>query len=129
MEIDLPDKLPAALMMPAQIKRVLSNLLQNAIQHSPVEGKVILAAAEEGKYLRISVTDEGQGIEAEETARIFERFYRIDKSRSKNNGGAGLGLAIAQSIVELHGGAIGVHSVQGAGSCFWFTVPIYNGSG
>lgn len=124
-EIDLPDKLPAALMMPAQIKRVLSNLLQNAIQHSPVEGKVILAAAEEGQYLRISVTDEGQGIEAEETARIFERFYRIDKSRSKNNGGAGLGLAIAQSIVELHGGAIGVHSVQGLGSCFWFTVPIY----
>ncbi len=124
-EIELPDKLPAALMMPAQMKRVLSNLLQNAIQYSPVEGKIILAAVHEGQFLRISVTDEGQGIEASETSRIFERFYRVDKSRSKNNGGAGLGLAIAQSIVELHGGKIGVHSTKGAGSCFWFTLPVY----
>ncbi|WP_373233076.1 ATP-binding protein [Cohnella sp.] len=124
-EIDLPDKLPAAVIMPAQIKRVLSNLLQNAIQYSPEKGKIGLSAAETGRYLRISIMDEGQGIEASETSRIFERFYRIDKSRSKNNGGAGLGLAIAQSIVQLHGGEIGVHSAKGAGSCFWFTLPIY----
>ena len=124
-EIELPDKLPAALMMPAQMKRVLSNLLQNAIQYSPVEGKIVLAATLEGQFLRISVTDEGQGIEAAETSRIFERFYRVDKSRSKNNGGAGLGLAIAQSIIELHGGKIGVYSTKGEGSCFWFTLPIY----
>ncbi|MEK3833374.1 MULTISPECIES: sensor histidine kinase [unclassified Paenibacillus] len=124
-EIELPDKLPAALMMPTQIKRVLSNLVQNAIQHSPEEGHIVLSAAEEGPFLRIAVSDEGQGIEAAETARIFERFYRIDKSRSKNSGGAGLGLAIAQSIVELHGGKIGVESNKGSGSCFWFTVPIY----
>ncbi|WP_433583589.1 sensor histidine kinase [Paenibacillus polymyxa] len=124
-EIDLPDKLPAAVMMPAQMKRVLSNLLQNAIQYSPVDGKIILAAEEKGPFIQISVTDEGEGIEAEETSRIFERFYRIDKSRSKSNGGAGLGLAIAQSIVELHGGEIGVQSTKGEGSCFWFTLPIY----
>lgn len=91
-EINLPDKLPAAVMMPAQMKRVLSNLLQNAIQYSPVEGKIILAAEEKGPFIRISVTDEGEGIEAEETSRIFERFYRIDKSRSKSNGGPGLAL-------------------------------------
>lgn len=125
-EIDLPDKLPAAVMMPAQIKRVLSNLLQNAIQHSPMEGKIVLSAAEQDRYLLFSVTDEGEGIEAVEASRIFERFYRIDKARSKNNGGAGLGLAIAQSIVQLHGGEIGVHSAKGAGSCFWFTLPIYD---
>ncbi|MDN4604970.1 ATP-binding protein [Paenibacillus sp. F6_3S_P_1C] len=124
-EIDLPDKLPAAMMMPSQMKRVLSNLLQNAIQYSPADGKIVLAAAETGQYLRISVTDEGDGMEAAETSRIFERFYRIDKSRSKSNGGAGLGLAIAQSIVQLHGGEIGVQSTKGAGSCFWFTLPIY----
>ncbi|WP_341346626.1 ATP-binding protein [Paenibacillus sp. FSL H3-0469] len=124
-EIHLPDKLPAALMMTSQMKRVLSNLLQNAIQHSPVDGTILLSATEEGQFLRISVTDEGQGIEAAETSRIFERFYRIDKSRSKNSGGAGLGLAIAQSIVELHGGEIGVDSSKGAGSCFWFTIPMY----
>lgn len=112
-------------MMPTQIKRVLSNLVQNAIQHSPEEGHIVLSAAEEGPFLRIAVSDEGQGIDAAETSRIFERFYRIDKSRSKNSGGAGLGLAIAQSIVELHGGKIGVESTKGSGSCFWFTVPIY----
>ncbi|QTH41174.1 HAMP domain-containing protein [Cohnella sp. LGH] len=127
-EIDLPDKLPAAMIMPAQIKRVLSNLLQNAIQYSPENGKIGLSAAETGRYLRISIRDEGQGIEASETSRIFERFYRIDKSRSKNNGGAGLGLAIAQSIVQLHGGEIGVYSTKGTGSCFWFTLPIYTSS-
>lgn len=124
-DIDLPHKLPAALMMPAQIKRVLSNLLQNAIQYSPVEGKIVLSATEKGKFLIISVIDEGEGIEEAETSRIFERFYRIDKARSKNNGGAGLGLAIAESIVQLHGGEIGVNSTIGNGSCFWFTLPIY----
>lgn len=124
-EIDLPDKLPAAVMMPAQIKRVLSNLLQNAIQYSPNGGKIVLSAVEKNNFLRITVTDEGQGIEAAETARIFERFYRVDKSRSRNKGGAGLGLAIAQSIVQLHGGEIGVQSTKGEGSCFWFTLPIY----
>ncbi|BBI33915.1 sensor histidine kinase [Cohnella abietis] len=125
-EIEMPDKLSAANMMPAQIKRVLSNLLQNAIQYSPNGGKIVLSAHEqENTYLRISVTDEGEGIEAAETSRIFERFYRVDKSRSKSSGGAGLGLAIAKSIVQLHGGEIGVRSSTGEGSCFWFTLPIY----
>lgn len=124
-EIKLPDRLPAVMMVPAQMKRVLSNLLQNAIQYSPVEGTITLTAAEQGAFLRIAVMDEGEGIEVQETKRIFDRFYRIDKSRSKNNGGAGLGLAIAQSIVERHGGEIGVQSTKGAGSCFWFTLPVY----
>ncbi|WP_342555684.1 ATP-binding protein [Paenibacillus sp. FSL R7-0652] len=124
-EIKLPDRLPAVMMVPAQMKRVLSNLLQNAIQYSPVEGTIMLTAAEQGAFLRIAVMDEGEGIEVQETKRIFDRFYRIDKSRSKNNGGAGLGLAIAQSIVERHGGEIGVQSTKGAGSCFWFTLPVY----
>ena len=97
----------------------------NAIQYSPAEGKIVLSATEKGEFLLISVVDEGVGIEETETSRIFERFYRIDKARGKNNGGAGLGLAIAQSIVELHGGKIGVESTKGSGSCFWFTLPIY----
>ncbi|WP_417291707.1 sensor histidine kinase [Cohnella cellulosilytica] len=126
-EIEMPDKLPAANMMPAQIKRVLSNLLQNAIQYSPVGGKIVLSASRLNEsFLNISVADEGEGMEAAETSRIFERFYRVDKSRSKSSGGAGLGLAIAKSIVGLHGGEIGVRSSVGEGSCFWFTLPIYS---
>jgi len=125
-EIEMPERLPAAIMMPTQIKRVLSNLLQNAIEYSPIGGKIVLSAAEQDdSFLRISITDEGEGIEAAETSRIFERFYRVDKSRSKSSGGAGLGLAIAKSIVQLHGGEIGVSSSAAAGSCFWFTLPIY----
>lgn len=125
-EIEMPDRLPAAHLMPAQIKRVLSNLLQNAIQYSPVGGKIAVSAARLNEsFLHISIADEGEGIEAEETVRIFERFYRVDKSRSKSSGGAGLGLAIAKSIIQLHGGEIGVRSSRGAGSCFWFTLPIY----
>ncbi|THF72797.1 sensor histidine kinase [Cohnella fermenti] len=125
-KIEMPDRLPAANMMPAQIKRVLSNLLQNAIQYSPAGGKIVLSAARLNEsFLNISVADEGEGMEAEETSRIFERFYRVDKSRSKSSGGAGLGLAISKSIVQLHGGEIGVRSSKGAGSCFWFTLPIY----
>ncbi|GGG85778.1 two-component sensor histidine kinase [Paenibacillus radicis (ex Gao et al. 2016)] len=125
-EIEMPDRLPAALMMPAQIKRVLSNLLQNAIQYSPTGGKITLSASEQDdSFLKISVTDKGEGIDGADISRIFERFYRADKSRSKSSGGSGLGLAIAKSIVELHGGEIGVHSSKGTGSCFWFTLPIY----
>lgn len=124
-DIELPDRLPAAMMVAAQMKRVLSNLLQNAIQHSSTGGTITLTATEQEAFLRIAVMDQGEGIEAEETTRIFERFYRIDKSRSKSNGGAGLGLAIAKSIVERHGGEIGVQSTKGEGSCFWFTLPVY----
>ncbi|WP_145412790.1 cell wall metabolism sensor histidine kinase WalK [Paenibacillus xylanexedens] len=123
-EIELPDQLPAAMMVPAQMKRVVSNLLQNAIQYSSTGGTITLTATEQGSFLQITVMDQGEGIEAEETTRIFERFYRIDKSRSKSSGGAGLGLAIAQSIVERHGGEIGVQSKKGEGSCFWFTLPV-----
>ena len=125
-QIGMPDKLPAAYVMPAQIKRVLSNLLQNAIHYSPVGGKIVLTADRLNEsFLSISISDEGEGVEEKEASRIFERFYRVDKSRSTSSGGAGLGLAIAKSIVQLHGGEIGVRSATGAGSTFWFTLPIY----
>lgn len=125
-EIDMPEKLPAVYVMPFKIKRVLSNLLQNAIHYSPDSGRIVLTAYQKDElFLEISISDEGEGIEEAETSRIFERFYRIDKSRNKSSGGAGLGLAIAQSIVHMHGGSIGVKSAEGAGSCFWFTLPFY----
>lgn len=124
LKTDIPDRLPMVQAVPSQIKRVLGNLLQNAIRHSPVGGHMLLEVTMEGETaIRISVTDQGEGIALEEQSRIFERFYRTDKSRSREKGGAGLGLAIAQSLVELHGGKIGVESVLGSGSRFWFTIP------
>jgi two-component system sensor histidine kinase SaeS len=125
-DIEIPDKLPAVHVMPFKIRRVLSNLLQNAIQYSPRDGRIVLSAVPwEDTFLKITISDQGEGMEDSEASRIFERFYRIDKSRNKSSGGAGLGLAIAKSIVDLHGGDIGVESSKGEGSCFWFTLPIY----
>jgi two-component system sensor histidine kinase SaeS len=125
---DIPDSLPRLALMPLKIERVLGNLLHNAIRHSPQAGAIRLEAsvgAAGSEWVRLSVTDEGEGIAEEEQAFVFERFYRTDKSRNRESGGSGLGLAIAKSIVELHGGEVGVRSSPGAGSTFWITLPVY----
>ena len=75
-------------------------------------------------YVVVEIADTGEGIAAEDLPRIFDRFYRGEKSRSRATGGAGLGLAIARGIVEAHGGRIGVESRPGAGSEYWFTLPL-----
>jgi len=120
--VDIPEHLPNISLVPIQIKRVLGNFLQNAIRYSPVEGKLHIQVepSADGDYVEVSLVDEGEGISENETELVFERFYRADKSRSREKGGAGLGLAIAKSLVELHGGTIGVDSQLGAGSRFWF---------
>jgi len=84
--------------------RAVSNLVSNAIAHTPPGGSVTLAAAPDGEQIRIDVSDTGTGIPAEALSRVFDRFFRVDPSRSKSSGGTGLGLAIVQSIVSLHGG-------------------------
>jgi signal transduction histidine kinase len=89
-----------------RMHQVLANLVANAIRHSPVDGAVELSAFAENGSARIEVTDEGPGIPPDEAERVFERFYRSDRARSTDDGGAGLGLAIARWIVELHGGTI-----------------------
>ncbi|GAA3508457.1 hypothetical protein GCM10023075_67940 [Streptosporangium album] len=98
---------------PDLLAQVLANLLDNAVRHSPDGGVVVLAAVAEGEGVRLRVTDEGPGIPAEDRARAFERFSRLDAGRAADDGGAGLGLAIAKEIVELHGGSI--HVEEGAG--------------
>jgi two-component system sensor histidine kinase BaeS len=106
-----------------RISQVLGNLLTNALRHTPAGGKITLAAEAAGDDVRVTVTDTGTGIPAEDLPYVFDRFWRGEKSRSRASGGSGLGLAIARQLVELHGGAIGATSRPGDGSQFWFTVP------
>ncbi|KRE96459.1 hypothetical protein ASG89_31325 [Paenibacillus sp. Soil766] len=128
-KVDLPDRLPAVAIMPQEVKRVLSNILENSIRHSPIGGTIEINANQlSDQFIHLSIQDEGQGIEEEYRSKIFDRFFRVDPSRTRASGGAGLGLAIAKSIVELHGGTIGVNSPvcqERRGSTFWFTLPIY----
>jgi signal transduction histidine kinase len=91
---------------PERVHQVLANLLENAVRHSPAGGRVEVSARAERGRIAIEVCDEGPGIPEEEANRVFERFYRADSARSSSHGGAGLGLAIARWIVDLHGGDI-----------------------
>jgi two-component system phosphate regulon sensor histidine kinase PhoR len=105
-----------------RLRQVMVNLLDNAIKYTEPGGTVTCAASIEGPQCAIRVSDTGHGIAAEHHSRIFERFYRVDKDRSRDVGGTGLGLAIAKHIVEAHGGTIGVNSTVGKGSTFTFTL-------
>ncbi len=109
---------------PSKIERVLANLVGNAIRHTPEGGQVTIDAQRGHGRLRVSVRDTGEGIPEEDLPRVFERFYRGEKSRARSSGGAGLGLAIAKGIVEAHGGTIEVASQVGAGSTFTLTLPV-----
>jgi signal transduction histidine kinase len=106
-----------------RIGRVLDNLVGNALRHTPAGGTVALTAARSGGEVRVDVIDSGHGIAPEVLPHVFDRFYRGEQSRSRATGGAGLGLAIARGIVEAHGGQIGVESIPGDGSRFYFTLP------
>jgi signal transduction histidine kinase len=105
----------------AAMERVLSNLVDNALRHTPENGSVTLALVARGERLRVEVRDTGSGLSAQEQTRVFDRFWRADAARS--GGGAGLGLAIARRIVELHGGSLEVESTPGQGACFHFELP------
>jgi signal transduction histidine kinase len=124
MATDLEAGLPTVNIDFLRIKQVMLNLLQNAIVHTPAGGSITVGAARKDDMVEISVTDTGEGIPAEELENIFERFHRVDKSRSRQTGGTGLGLTIAKSLVEAHKGTISVQSEPGKGSCFSFTVPV-----
>jgi two-component system phosphate regulon sensor histidine kinase PhoR len=103
--------------------QALVNLLDNAVKYSPPFSKVSLEAEDRGGELALSVKDEGPGIPAEHLDRIFERFYRLDRSRGQDPGGTGLGLAIVRHIALLHRGTVEVESHAGEGSLFRLRIP------
>ncbi len=121
---DLPAALPLVNIDSHRIKQVLYNLLDNAVAHTGKEGRITVTAREQDDKVYISVADTGEGIPAEDLPMIFERFYRVDKSRARATGGSGLGLTIAKRLVEAHGGTIEVKSIKGQGSTFTFNLPV-----
>jgi len=107
---------------------VVTNLLDNAVKYTPHGGKITISALETDQVTEISVTDTGSGIPKKDLARIFERFYRVDRTRSREMGGTGLGLSIVKHIVEAHGGSIMVHSQPEQGSTFTIRIPKRKGN-
>jgi two-component system phosphate regulon sensor histidine kinase PhoR len=107
-----------------RLERVFTNLIENAIKYTPKGGHVRVRARLAGRALEIEVEDDGVGIPAAHLPRVFERFYRVDRSRSREMGGTGLGLAIVKHIVRAHGGNVEVESEEGRGALFRVRLPV-----
>jgi two-component system phosphate regulon sensor histidine kinase PhoR len=108
---------------PAKLHDVLRNLLENASNYSPEGGVIEVAASRTNGWVEIAVADRGPGIPAADLPRIFERFYRVDRSRSRDPGGTGLGLSIVRHLVELHGGRVTAANRPGGGAVFTVRLP------
>ena len=107
------------------LEQAVVNLLDNAIKYSPAHGAVEVAARTDRDALLVAVRDHGCGIDAEHLPRLFERFYRVDKARSRQMGGTGLGLAIVKHIAQAHGGTVSVDSMPGQGATFTIRIPLH----
>ena len=107
-----------------KISLILTNLVENAIKYNSPGGNATVTVDADHQYFTIEVTDTGQGIPEDELDSIFERFYRVDKSHSRQIGGTGLGLAITKSAVMLHKGSVCVKSTVGEGSTFTVRIPL-----
>jgi two-component system phosphate regulon sensor histidine kinase PhoR len=123
LELAVNGGLPAVAGDPDYIERALSNLVENSIKYTPEGGRIRVRAAREGDRVLIEVSDTGIGIPPEDLPRVFERFYRVDKSRSREMGGTGLGLSIVKHVVQVHGGSVDVESVVGKGTTFRLRLP------
>jgi two-component system phosphate regulon sensor histidine kinase PhoR len=106
------------------LQRAVANLVDNAIKYTPDEGTITIRIAADANDVLLSVSDSGIGIEPEHLPRIFERFYRVDKSRSREMGGTGLGLSIVKHVVQSHEASIDVTSEPGQGSTFEIRLPL-----
>jgi len=124
LDIQLPEDLPHVMADPARAVQILTNLLVNALRYTPAPGKIELVVSREEDMVAFRVTDTGVGLTPEQLAHIFERFYRVDKSRSRALGGSGIGLTIAQALARAMGGDIRAASAGlGQGSSFTLTLP------
>jgi two-component system phosphate regulon sensor histidine kinase PhoR len=121
--VDIPDDLPRVLVDRQRIEQVFLNLLDNAVKFTPPQGKINIQARLERPFVRVEVRDNGVGIPAEHLSRVFERFYRVDRARSREAGGTGLGLSIVRHIVLAHQGKVEVESKADVGSTFRIFLP------
>lgn len=121
--VEIPEGLPAVIGDGEKLAQVMINLLDNAIKYTPDSGRIVIEAKPSADKIRISVADTGIGIPGKDLSRIFERFYRVDRARSRELGGTGLGLSIVKHIVEAHGGKVSVESEPGKGSRFTVSLP------
>ena len=125
LHIEAPSDVPQVYADVSRLLQVLLNLVGNALRYTPSGGQVTVSACREGQQMLISVHDTGIGIAAEHLPFLYERFYRVDKSRTSASGGSGIGLTIARHLVEAHGGRIWATSPgPGQGSTFAFTLPL-----
>lgn len=122
--LDCPEELPCVDGDRERIEQVLMNIVSNAIKYTPDGGRIVIAANTEGRNVFIRVSDNGIGIPEKDLPRLFERFYRVDKARSRESGGTGLGLSIAREILNQHKGDIRIESVSGEGTDVTITLPI-----
>jgi len=106
-----------------RLRQAVGNLVTNALRHTPAGGSVTISGRQEGEWIVIDVADTGVGIGAEDLPRVFDRFWRAEKSRSRQSGGSGLGLAIVRKLAEAHGGSVSVTSTLGQGSTFTIRLP------
>jgi signal transduction histidine kinase len=121
---DLPSDLPEIEADAERVHQVIFNLVDNAVRFTPEGGEVRIEAHRQDGSVEVTVADTGVGVPAEDLPRLFERFYRVDPARARGDGGTGIGLAIARSVVEAHGGTISAESEPGRGSTFTFDLPV-----
>jgi two-component system phosphate regulon sensor histidine kinase PhoR len=109
---------------PLKMSQACENLLDNALKYTPKGSHVDVSAQLKANEVHVCIRDNGPGIPAEDLPHIFERFYRVDKGRSRDKGGTGLGLSIVKHIIQLHGGRVWVESQVGQGTAFFFGLPV-----
>ncbi|MBF0530256.1 MAG: PAS domain-containing sensor histidine kinase, partial [Deltaproteobacteria bacterium] len=126
LRLELPENPPAVYGDPRQLEQALINLLDNAIKFTELGGRVTLKVRSDSETVRLEINDTGVGIAPEHLPRIFERFYRVDKDRSRLIGGTGLGLSIVKHTAQAHDGRVEVQSRLGQGSTFTLVLPVFS---